>query len=152
MLPNVFEGSSYLTIDSKWRFAVPVKYREALREPSDGKVVLTVHPHGYLMLYPLRDWLPIRDRIDNFSGVDAGASMWKRLMMGCAEHQILDATTGRLLITQVHRKFAGLGEEIVFIGQGAHIQIWDVAAWEEQATQAKTVQIRLPSGAEDMKF
>ena len=48
----MFKGATLLNIDGKNRLAIPTKYREELLI---GALVLTAHPHGCLLLYPVAE-------------------------------------------------------------------------------------------------
>ena len=94
----MFQGATGLNLDAKGRLAVPTRHRDPLRSGSNGKLVLTAHPHKCLLLYPASAWEPIRARIMTFSSFDPQLTLWKRLLVGFAEELELDGS-GRLLIS-----------------------------------------------------
>ena len=147
----VFQGASELNLDVKGRMAVPVKHRDALLAPSAGKLVLTAHPEGCLLLYPLKHWEPIRDRVMTFPSLDRTASVWKRLLIGFAEEHVLDGS-GRVLISPELRKFAGIEKLVMFVGQGTHFEIWNAAAWEAQLKSLTSGATGLPPGTENFSL
>lgn len=58
---NVFQGTTLHTLDAKGRLAVPARHREAFAadaaaEDGSAGLVLTRHPDGCLVLYPLSVW------------------------------------------------------------------------------------------------
>ncbi len=144
----MFQGATALNLDAKGRLAVPTRHRDGLQSGSQGKQVLTAHPHHCLLLYPAPAWEPIRARIMNFSSFDPQASLWKRLLVGFAEELELDGA-GRLLISPELRKFAGLEKSVMMVGQGSHFEIWDQEAWERQFDQLSTNPDKLPAGMEN---
>jgi MraZ protein len=147
----VFQGASELSLDVKGRMAVPVKHREPLSAPGEGNLILTAHPEGCLLLYPLPHWEPIRDRVMTFPSLDRTASVWKRLLIGFAEDHVLD-TNGRVLVSPELRKYAGIEKLVMFVGQGTHFEIWNSGAWEAQLKSLQTGTAGLPPGTENFSL
>jgi MraZ protein len=144
----MFQGATALTLDAKGRLAVPTKHRDGLVAGSEGKLVLTAHPHRCLLLYPAAAWDPIRGRIMTFSSFDQQASNWKRVLVGFAEELEMDAA-GRLLVSPVLRKYAGIDRQVMFVGQGSHFELWSQESWEKQIDQVVSEPARLPPGMEN---
>ncbi len=127
----MFQGASQINLDAKGRLAVPTRHRDPLSAPSDGRLILTAHPDGCLLLYPLTEWEPIRIRVMGFPAADRTASLWKRLLVGFAEDVALDSA-GRILVSPELRSFAGVEKQVMFVGQGSHFEIWNLEAWTKQ--------------------
>lgn len=151
MSGSFFQGASQINLDVKGRLAVPVKHREALAEPSAGKLVLTAHPEGALLLYPLKAWEPIRDRVMTFPSLDRTAALWKRLLMGFAEDVVLD-NAGRILVSPELRNYAGLEKQVMMAGQGSHFEIWNLNAWNDQLKALTSGAAGLPPGTENFSL
>ncbi len=147
----MFQGASELNLDVKGRMAVPVKHRDPLSAPSDGKLVMTAHPEGCLLLYPLKHWQPISEKLMTFPSLDRTASIWKRLLIGFAEEHVLD-TNGRVLISPELRKYAGIEKLVMFIGQGTHFEIWNAGAWDAQLKSLTSGAAGLPPGTENFSL
>jgi MraZ protein len=112
--------------------SVPTRHREALVLQCDGRLTLTRHPDGCLLLYPRSVWESVRERI---AALPISASGWKRFFLGNATDVELDGT-GRLLIAPELRSAVGLEKEVVLLGMGAHFELWDaarLAAKEDEA-------------------
>ena len=43
---------------------------------------------------------------------------------------------GRILVSPALRKFAGLGKQVMVVGQGSHFEIWDTEAWQTRLEAA----------------
>src|SRR5258708_34644622 len=125
----MFQGATELNLDAKGRLAVPTRHRDALQSGEAGKQVLTAHPHRCVLLYPAPAWEPIRARIMSFPSFDAQTSLWKRLLVGCAEEVELDAS-GRLFISPELRKFASFAKEAVMVAQASQFENWSQRACE----------------------
>jgi MraZ protein len=146
----MFQGAAALSLDAKGRFAVPARHREALAANDDGKLIVTAHPHRCLLLYPVAAWEPIRDKLLAASSFHPQSAAIKRLLVGNAREEEMDAT-GRLLLAPELRQFAQLEKQIWLVGQGSHFEIWSDAGWQEQqeAVFALGDQL-LPHGLEDL--
>ena len=120
---SMFQGRSALSLDAKGRMSVPTRHREALMFQCEGRLTLTRHPDGCLLLYPRPVWETVRERI---AGLPISASAWKRFFLGNATDVELDGT-GRLLIAPELRQGAALDKDIVLLGMGAHFELWDAA-------------------------
>ena len=146
----MFQGAVALSLDVKGRLAIPVCYREALAAVADGRLVLTAHPHGCLLLYPEPAWEPIRDKVLAASSFNKQAAAIKRLLVGNAREEEMDAA-GRLLIAPELRRFAVLDKQVWLVGQGSHFEIWSDSGWQQQqeAVLALGEQF-LPPGLEDL--
>lgn len=127
----MFQGSAALNLDAKGRIAIPTRYREALALVANGLLILTAHPHRCLVLYPEPAWEPIRDKILAASSLNPRSAMIKRLLVGNAREEEMDAA-GRLLIAPELRSFAQLEKEVRLVGQGSHFEIWSDAGWQAQ--------------------
>ena len=147
----MFQGASELNLDVKGRMAVPMKHREPLSLPSQGKLILTAHREGCLLMYPLAHWEPIRDKVMKFPALDPAAAVWKRLLIGFAEEHVLDGN-GRVLISPELRKFAGIERLVMFIGQGPYFEIWNANAWDAQLKALTSGAAGLPPGTENFSL
>ena len=65
-------GYSSLALDSKGRIAMPAKYKEALKEVSEGSLVITREPHfPSLRIYAGSLWKSISKGFENLWGLDS---------------------------------------------------------------------------------
>jgi len=120
----VFQGSSALTLDAKGRISIPTRHRDALAQQADGKLTLTRHPDGCLLVYPRPVWEAKREEIARFP---MSARALQRLLLGNAQDVELDAS-GRVLVAPELRSAAGLTRDVMLMGMGAHFELWDAAA------------------------
>ncbi|MBL8397142.1 MAG: division/cell wall cluster transcriptional repressor MraZ [Candidatus Accumulibacter sp.] len=127
----MFQGAAALNLDAKGRLAIPARYREALALAANGLLIVTAHPHRCLLLYPEPAWEPIRDKVLAASSLNPKSAAIKRLLVGNAREEEMDAA-GRLLIAPELRRFAQLEKEVWLVGQGSHFEIWSDAGWQAQ--------------------
>jgi MraZ protein len=131
----MFRGVALLNLDSKNRLAIPVKFRDAILARSGGQLVLTADPHNCLLLYPKPDWEPIQEKLIGLPSFDTRSRQYQRLMIGHAEDLEMD-NAGRVLISPVLRKFAGIEKRVAMVGQGHKFELWDETQWDQQREEA----------------
>lgn len=127
----MFQGAAALTLDAKGRLAIPARHRDALAELAGNELILTAHPHRCLLIYPAPAWGPIRDKVLAGSSLDQRSALLKRLLVGFARDEEMDAA-GRLLIAPELRSFAQLEKQVHLVGQGDHFELWSDAGWQKQ--------------------
>ena len=145
----MFQGASALNLDAKNRLAIPSRHREALVS-GDGQIVMTAHPHGCLLVYPIPAWEPIRDQVLRAPSLDPRAALLKRLLVGYAQEEALD-NAGRVLIKPELRKYAGLEKQVWLVGQGSHFELWSDESWQrQQQAMMALAETGLPPGFESL--
>ena len=131
----MFQGSSALSLDAKGRLIVPARHRDALIVQSEGRLTLTRHPDGCLMLFPRPVWEVHRERI---AALPISARPWQRIFLGSATDVDMDAS-GRILVSPELRQAATLNKEVMLLGMGSHFELWDaqlLAAKDKEAIAA----------------
>ncbi len=127
---NMFRGINAIHIDGKGRLAIPTRYRDVLGAEADNNLVLTIDTEETcLLLYPLKQWQVIEEKIQRLPSFDPVARRIQRLLIGHATDVALDGA-GRLLLPQVLRDYAQLEKRVLMIGQGAKFELWSEQLWE----------------------
>jgi MraZ protein len=127
---RMFQGSSSLSLDAKGRLTVPARHRDALNLQCEGRVTLTRHPDGCLILFPRPIWEVHRERI--------AARPWQRIFLGSATDVDMDSH-GRILVSPELRQVAGLTKDVTLMGMGSHFEVWDsvsLSAKDQEAIAA----------------
>lgn len=142
----MFQGASQLSLDAKGRLSMPARHRDALLAQCEGRLTLTRHPDGCVLVYPRPRWEGKREEI---ARMPYSARALQRLLLGSATDLELDSS-GRLLIPSELRAAAGLGRETMLLGMGEHFELWDAArlAMREQEQLANG----LPDAAAGFSF
>ncbi len=133
----MFQGASALNLDAKGRMSVPAKHRDALLVQGEGRVTLTKHPDGCLMVFPRPEWEAFRARV---AQLPMDAHWWRRIFLGNATELDLDSA-GRILVSPELRSAAGIQREVILLGMGSHLELWDAATYatKEQAAMMQGV-------------
>ena len=111
--------------------SVPAKHRDALLVQGEGRVTLTKSPDGCLLLFPRPEWEAFRTRV---AQLPMDAHWWRRIYLGNATEVELDGSS-RILVSPELRSAAGIEREIILLGMGSHLELWDAATYatKEQA-------------------
>lgn len=128
----MYQGASAMSMDAKGRVSIPARHRDALSIQCEGRVTLTRHPHGCLLLFPRPVWEIHREQI---AAWPMSARAWQRIFLGNASDLDMDSA-GRILISPELRNVAGLTRDVMLLGMGSHFEIWDAAKLEDSESQA----------------
>jgi MraZ protein len=144
---TVFQGTSALTLDAKGRITVPARHRDALADLSRSQLTLTKHPTvGCLLVFPRPGWEAFRERL---GGLPMQAEGWKRVFLGSAVDVEVDASS-RLLIPPELRGAAGLSRDVLLIGMGQRLELWDASRYA--AHEAQVMASPMPDAIRDFVF
>lgn len=136
-----FRGNYEHTLDVKNRLTVPAKFRAAL----DGGIVVAqaLEPCAAV-------WTP--DAFESFthsfmkdlSPLSQEARRLSRFFNGGSFDSELDGA-GRIMVPQPIIAHAGLGKEVVIVGNDDHLELWDKQTWlsyesDLNATVSETVE------------
>lgn len=142
----MFQGASALNLDAKGRMSIPAKHRDALSVQCEGRVTLTKHPHGCLLLFPRPVWESHREQI---AAWPMSARAWQRIFLGNASDVEMDSA-GRILIAPELRSAAGLLRDVMLLGMGTHFEIWDAA--KLAASESEAIASGMPDVLSDFSF
>lgn len=126
----MFRGGSSVKLDAKGRLALPTRYRALLTERYDGRLVLTVHDDGCLLLYPQPEWEDIELQLIRTPNQDRRTRDMQRMLVGYATEVEMDGN-GRILIAPRLRDFAHLEKSVALVGVGKKFEIWNEEDWEQ---------------------
>ena len=146
MAEIVFQGASALALDAKGRPAVPARHRDVLGALAQGRLTLTKHPVGCLLVFPRPAWESFRDKV---AALPLRAEGWKRIFLGNAMDVDMDGT-GRILVSPELRQAAGISRDTMLLGMGNHLELWDKATYETQ--EARAMQGDMPDVFKEFSF
>ncbi len=122
----MFMGEYSHTIDAKGRIIVPAKFRESL----GNNFVVTKGLDNCLFVYTSEDWRKFEEKLRTLPLTNKDARKFTRFFLAGAAEMEIDKQ-GRILIPSVLREFAALEKDVVLVGVGSRIEIWDKASWNE---------------------
>lgn len=145
---EMFTGEHTQKMDTKGRTIVPAKFREEL----GTSVVITRGLDGCLFAYSKKAWEALEEKLSSLPFADKKVRNFNRFFLAGASDLETDKL-GRVLMPSVLRKFASLDKEVVWVGVGDRIEIWDIDKWNEQMStyiEGDDVEMKLDELAEYM--
>ncbi len=128
----MFFGNFQHSIDAKGRTSLPVKFRDALAAAGEAKLVLTQYPHWRaVQALPQSVWKELEKKVLATSPLDVRAQR-NVLRFYSSAHEVDLDVHGRVLVPPALRDYAQLAKDVVWVGMGRTIQLFDRATYEEQ--------------------
>jgi MraZ protein len=118
------------TIDEKNRISLPARFRKELGK----KVVVTHGLDTCLFIYSLTEWSTISTKLASLGMGQADTRGFVRFMLAGAVEVEVDGS-GRILIPDFLKSFAGLSEKVVFTGVHTRLELWNEQTWTEYKRQ-----------------
>ncbi|MBS0197076.1 MAG: hypothetical protein JSR77_09975 [Planctomycetes bacterium] len=126
----IFTGHAELTIDAKQRLAIPAKHRARMTPERDGNAWYCVPWGGKkLMLYTEKRFEEMAEKGDFSLTPDPEVASVASNYFGMCERLETDSA-GRINIPRHHQDMTGIGNEVVMVGCGKYLEVWDKAEWE----------------------
>ncbi len=122
----MFFGETAINLDAKGRLAIPMRYRDALVEQCENRMVLTysAFDSGSLWLQSEKIWEAMRDDVMELPSFKAAHRSLQRRLVGSATAVEPDGS-GRILLPPSLRQVAGLEKRVVMLGMGKRFEIWN---------------------------
>ncbi len=127
---TMFRGRYEYTIDAKGRVSIPSKFREILNQEYDDLLVITNYDFC-LVAFPHQEWSLIEEKVKNLSALSKESRVFMRFFYSSGIDCEIDKQ-GRLLIPQSLRDYANLQKDIILVGSGKKIEIWNKERWDEE--------------------
>lgn len=145
----MFRGGSTVNLDAKGRMALPTRYRGQLTELCEGRLVLTVHDDGCLLLYPATEWEEIERKLVRLPNQNKHTRRLQRMLLGHATEVEMDGN-GRILLPPRLREFAGLEKKVELAGVGNKFEIWNEQAWEQGRDDWMSADSEIPDALDNL--
>ena len=129
----MFFGAFNHAIDAKGRTSLPAKFREALVAAGEPRIVLMQYPHWpSLCALPQSVWDELTKKVMEASPLDARFQRNVLKFVSSAHEVDLDVH-GRVLVPPPLRAFGRLSRDVVWVGMGRTIHLWDKVTYDEYA-------------------
>ena len=125
---------------------VPARHRDALAALSGQQLTLTQHPVGCLLVFPRPAWEGFRTQL---LGLPMEADGWRRFFVGSAADVEIDSAA-RVLVPPELRAAAGLDKDVLLLGMGQRLELWDTAKYA--AHQAQVMAGPMPDAIKGFVF
>lgn len=127
----MFTGEYQHTIDEKGRVSIPSKVREEL----GGSFFVTKGPDHCLFIYTAADWQNLCLKGKKLSFTNSSSRAFSRLFFSGAAELEFDKL-GRVLVPGTLRQYASLNKDVIIIGVGTRLEMWDKDAWNSYSEAA----------------
>ncbi len=132
-----FSGKHYNSLDPKGRLIIPAPFREILSSNHSSKLIITNEVFDRcLCAYPVDEWQNLLDKVSQMPQTSDGIKYFMRRVIGSAIECEIDKQ-GRVLVSSALRVDAGLNSEVVLLGLGNRVEIWNRSEFEGVADPSK---------------
>jgi len=133
---TVFLSSYVNNVDKKGRVSVPASFRHEMAAHTRQQVVVYAAPDagsngGYLYGWAYDDFLKLAEKIQQLPALSPVRQRLARAILAAARPLNFD-DAGRVMLPADLAEKAGLGEEILFAGQGEYFTIWNPQRYDAQ--------------------
>ena len=120
MLLGQYEGK----VGVKGRIAFPSKFRKELGD----KLIITLGYENSLIVVSEANWKTLLSGTEGKPFIQSETRETQRFLLGGAVEIELDSK-GRFIIPIFLREFAGVKNEVIFLGLSEYVEIWDKLSW-----------------------
>ena len=124
----LFIGQANTSIDEKGRTSFPREFRRQLPESESRNLVVTIGPGRTLHVYTQADFERYAARLERRPNTPQN-TIFKQRILGNASPVDLDGQN-RLMISRKLLNYAQLKDEVVFVGEGKKIVMWNPDDYE----------------------
>ena len=122
MLMGEYEHS----LDAKGRLIMPAKLRQDIGE----KFVITKGLDGCLFAFSLVEWTNFEQKLRTLPISNKDARAFSRFFFAGAIECEIDKQ-GRFLLVNTLREYAEITKEVIIIGVGTRLEIWNKDKWKK---------------------
>jgi len=127
----MFRGAAKVTLDDKGRMVLPNRFRDSIINEARGKLLVTLGLEKCLLIYPQPAWEQVERTLMDLPSLIPQSQLLQRLILGYATELELDSHF-RFLLPSELRSVAKLERQVMLVGQGNRIELWDEGRWNEQ--------------------
>ncbi|SDL34594.1 MraZ protein [Catalinimonas alkaloidigena] len=133
---NGFSGEYESKLDGKGRMILPARLKAKLPEktPDVPDVVLVRGFEPCLVVYTYSVWKEVFEKVAALNEFNEAFRTFQRsFLRGCTELEL--DPNGRLLLPRLMRAYAGLEKEVVVVGLGNRMELWEPTRYEAHLLQ-----------------
>lgn len=124
-------GQYEVNLTDRERLALPKKFREELGE----KVILARWYEGCLIIASNTSWEELLKRLTSQTPyLIKSVRETDRFILGSAFEISLDRQ-GRFVVPKILREHAGIKNQVIFVGLGDRVEVWDLIVWKKKETE-----------------
>lgn len=112
-------------VGAKGRIAFPKKFREILGD----KLIITLGYENSLIVVSQDGWKALLEGTEGKPFTTSAARETQRFILGGASSIVVDSK-GRFILPSYLRDYAGITDEVVFLGLSRYVEMWGKKHWE----------------------
>ena len=124
-----FSGEYESKMDAKGRMVLPARLKSSLPEASAGQLVINRGFEPCLVLYAEVEWRKISSKVMGLNEFNEEYRTFQRNMFRGVTEVELD-NNGRFLIPKSMLKYAQIETDVVVVGMGNRIELWNPAQYD----------------------
>ena len=121
-------------LDAKGRLVLPAKIKASLPEISGGELIVRRGFEPCLVVYPFTEYKKIYSRIASLNEFNEEYRKLQRNFFRGNTQVELD-NNGRFLIPKTMLRYANLDKDVIVVGMGNRIEIWNPETYEDYLIQ-----------------
>jgi MraZ protein len=130
-----FRGRYDFSIDQKGRINIPSKFRKLLSPAAEETFIVCRAPDGCLWAYPKDEWERFEEKLEKMP-MTREVNRFQRAIQNTVSDTTLDKQ-GRVALTPLQMKIAGINKDVSIIGRGSCLEIWDTGKFEAYTSNSE---------------
>ncbi|NJN27397.1 MAG: division/cell wall cluster transcriptional repressor MraZ [Cyclobacteriaceae bacterium] len=127
---SLFTGEYECKMDAKGRLTLPAKVKSKLPEVTGNQLVLSLGLEPCLVLYTQVEHRKIVSRVSSMNEFSEESRKLQRNFFRRISDVELD-NAGRILVPKTMAKYASLDKDIILVGMGNRMELWNASVYEE---------------------
>jgi MraZ protein len=128
--PRPLTGTHSCTLGEQYGLTLPKRVRQQLGEKPLRTLYVAPGPEQSLWLYTAGGLERLNERLERSPAGDSRVRQARRLCFAQAEKCDVDRS-GQMHLPDHLAGYAGLQQEVVLLGVGDHLEVWDARRWQE---------------------
>jgi len=131
---SFFTSEYQCKLDAKGRLVLPAKIKTNLPETSGNEIVVRLGFEPCLVLYPLVEYKKVFSKVSGLNEFNEEYRTLQRNFFRGNSMVELD-NNGRFLIPKSMLKYAQLEKEVIVVGMGNRIEVWNPKSYDKYLIQ-----------------
>ena len=131
----MFSGQFTYSIDSKGRISIPAKLRRHVSAEANDTFKIIRGTSACIDIYPMDEWIILEEKLNKLNPFNPDEIRFKRTILQHVAEDKLDSQS-RILIPQTFLEYSKIEKEVLILGVGNKIEIWNPKIFEEYLKQS----------------
>lgn len=131
-----FKGQEIYSIDAKGRVNIPAKMRKGISPEANDTFAMTRGLDKCIEAYPLDEWRKYEEKFEQLNQYDPLKRFFLRTVLMWVEEITMDGQQ-RISVPKKLLEFAGIDKQVVIVGMGNHIELWNPEEFDNYLSSHK---------------